>query len=160
MIIELTAQISSSEALSTFWSMMEFLLDQKLISADVDFKISSVMDMEYMNRSEQKVHPTWNNPKSVLFFRLSHSHSLYMEAHRRQYGKNGVDLVSLMHYIKHHQSYLGYKNSVRFKDTISSCYCFDYDILGRQVNLDRLPIEVQPDINADNRTESQKNDPF
>ena len=60
-----------------------------------------------------------------------------MEGHRRQFGKNGVDLVSLMHYIKHHPGYVGSLNSYRFSDSVSSCYAFDYDKL--IVNLERTP---------------------
>jgi len=58
-----------------------------------------------------------------------------MEGHRKQFGKNGVDLVSLMHYIKHHPSYIGSVGSYRFEDSVSSCFAFDYEAL--KVNLQR-----------------------
>jgi DNA primase len=160
MISELSVQISSSEALSAFWQMVEFLLEQKMIQEGSDFKISSVMDLDCITKSEQREHLQFVNPKSVLFIRFSKVHPLYMTAHRQQTGKNGVDMVSLMHYIKHHHAYIGYKNSHRFKDGITSCYCFDYDILGKQVNLDRIPEGSDNIENPNKNIESETILPF
>jgi hypothetical protein len=141
MISELSAQISSSEALSNFWNMIEFMLDNRLIESGNDFKIQTVIGLEYVSRYDKKENQQWELPKIILFIRFSRIHPLYMEAHRKQFGKNGVDLVSLMHYIKHHHAYIGYKSSYRFNNQISSCYCFNYEILGSQINLDRIPLD-------------------
>lgn len=134
-IAELSLLISSSESLSNFWMMTEYLLDNKLIESSKDFEIKSVATLRLINRKGSSEALSFSEPKMVLFMRFSRIHPLYMENHRRQFGKNGVDLVSLMHYIKHHPSYLGYLNSYRFEDSVSSCHAFDYEILN--VNLDR-----------------------
>jgi len=160
MIAELSVQISSSEALASFWNMVEFLLDQKMITEGFDFKISTENDIDCITKNETREKLSFPNPKNILFIRFGKVHPLYMEAHRKQTGQNGVDLVSLMHYIKHHPAYIGRKLSHRFKDGITTCYCFDYDILGRQVNLNRMPEEAGPDNNADERIEKSDDLPF
>ena len=135
MITELSVQISSSESLSNFWLMTEYLLDNKLIEAAKDFEVKSVATIKATNKNGQSETLNYPDPKVVLFIRFSKIHPLYMEGHRKQFGKNGVDLVSLMHYIKHHPSYIGSVSSYRFEDSISSCFAFDYETL--KVNLER-----------------------
>jgi len=135
MITELSVQISSSESLSNFWLMTEYLLDNKLIEAGKDFEVKSVATIKSTNKNGQSEMLNYPEPKVVLFIRFSKIHPLYMEGHRKQFGKNGVDLVSLMHYIKHHPSYIGSVSSYRFEDSISSCFAFDYETL--KVNMER-----------------------
>jgi DNA primase len=136
MIHELSLQVSSSESLSNFWLMTEYLLDNKMIEAGKDFEIKSVASIRVTNKKGIVESLNYPEPKMVLFIRFSKIHPLYMEGHRKQFGKNGVDLVSLMHYIKHHQSYIGAIASYRFEDSVSSCYSFDYE--GLNVNLERI----------------------
>ena len=135
MITELSVQISSSESLSNFWLMTEYLLDNKLIEAGNDFEVKSVATIRATNKKGTTETLNYSEPKLILFIRFSKIHPLYMEGHRKQFGKNGVDLVSLMHYIKHHPSYIGSVSSYRFENSISSCYAFDYETL--KVNLER-----------------------
>ena len=135
MITELSVQISSSESLSNFWLMTEYLLDNKLIDSGNDFEVKSVATIRATNKKGITETLNYPEPKLILFIRFSKIHPLYMEGHRKQFGKNGVDLVSLMHYIKHHPSYIGSVSSYRFENSISSCYAFDYETL--KVNLER-----------------------
>ena len=135
MITELSVQISSSESLSNFWLMTEYLLDNKLIEVGNDFEVKSVATIRATNKKGITETLNYPEPKLILFIRFSKIHPLYMEGHRKQFGKNGVDLVSLMHYIKHHPSYIGSVSSYRFENSISSCYAFDYETL--KVNLER-----------------------
>ena len=136
MINELSVQVSSSESLANFWLMTEYLLDNQMITTGKDFEIKSVASLRVTNKKGVVELLNYPQPKIVLFIRFSKIHPLYMEGHRKQFGKNGVDLVSLMHYIKHHQSYIGAVASYRFEDSVSSCYVFDYE--GLNVNLERL----------------------
>jgi len=135
MITELSVQISSSESLSNFWLMTEYLLDNKLIDSGNDFEVKSIATIRATNKKGTTETLNYPEPKLILFIRFSKIHPLYMEGHRKQFGKNGVDLVSLMHYIKHHPSYIGSVSSYRFENSISSCYAFDYETL--KVNLER-----------------------
>jgi DNA primase len=135
MIADLSKQITSSESLSNFWMMVEYLLDNKQIEATKDFEVKTVAMLKVTTREGLGETLTYPVPKMVLFIRFSKIHPLYMEGHRRQFGKNGVDLVSLMHYIKNHSSYIGHVSSYRFEDSVSTCYAFDYEDL--RVNLER-----------------------
>jgi len=135
MITELSVQISSSESLSNFWLMTEYLLDNKLIDSGNDFEVKSIATIRATNKKGTTETLNYPEPKLILFIRFSKIHPLYMEGHRKQFGKNGVDLVSLMHYIKHHPSYIGSVSSYRFENSISSCYAFDHETL--KVNLER-----------------------
>ena len=146
MIADLSNQISSSESLSNFWAMVEYLFENNLISIGQDFKINSTHSLLVTKENGSRIKEEFDTPKMVLHVRFSKIHPMYMEAHRKQFGKNGVDLVSLMHYIKHHKSYLGYMDSFRFETKVSSCYCFDYEALN--IGLDKLPIDFDSETNS------------
>jgi len=143
MIADQTAQITSSEAVSTFWMMIQFMYESKpsMISDGEDFKIQTTdRTIRLKNKREQwETIDFSSEPKKLIFFRFSKIHPLYMEAHRKQYGKNGVDMVSMTHYIKHHKAYLGYTDSTRFDSMVTSAYVFDYRKLG--INLERMGAE-------------------
>ena len=140
---EQTLQISSSESLSNFWSMIEYLLDNKMIEEGKDFIIKNSFGENVVNSRNVQENIRFTTSKDLLFIRFSKIHPMYMEAHRKQFGKNGVDITSLMHYIKHHPSYIGYKDSYRFNHSVSSCYCFDY--VGLNTNLYRMNMD-QPEV--------------
>ncbi len=138
-ISEQTAQITNSEAVSTFWVMVQFMFEStpQLIQEGVDFKIQTFnKSLRVKNKKEKWVTFDYHTkPTKLIFFRFSKTHPLYMEAHRKQYGKTGVDLVSMMHYIKHHKAFIGYVDSTRFDNMITSAYVFNYDLLG--ISLER-----------------------
>ena len=115
--------------------MIEYMLDNKQIETGKDFEVKSVSSITVTNKIGQSETNHYIEPKSVLFIRFTKIHPLYMEGHRRQFNKNGIDLVSLMHYIKHHPSYIGAVSSYRFENMISSCYAFDLGTLN--INLER-----------------------
>ena len=69
-----------------------------------------------------------------------------------QHSRNGLDLTSLLHYLKHHKAYIGYMPSTRFKDAISSCWCFKYELLN--VNLEKISSD-----SFDTKTEVFDDDP-
>jgi len=137
MIPQLSAQISSSEALSTFWSMIEYLFEAGSISSNTEFTISG-SPVEGIVIKKLNVTETvyFSNPVELLFIRFSKIHPLYLEMHRRQHGTNGVDMVSLKHYIYHHPAFIGQQDNHRFESTVSSCYVFDYKLLN--INLERF----------------------
>ncbi len=138
-IADQTAQITNSEAVSTFWVMVQFMFESTppLISEGVDFKIQNFgKTLRVKNKKEKWVMVDFHTkPTKLIFFRFSKTHPLYMEAHRKQYGKTGVDLVSMMHYIKHHKAFIGYVDSTRFDSMITSAYVFDYNLLN--ISLER-----------------------
>jgi DNA primase len=108
-IDEQTKQVSNSEAVSTFWHMIQFMLDSKMIASGEDFKIATTQGkpMRMKDKHEKWVEMPFTDPVKLIYFRFSKIHPLYMEAHRKQYGKNGIDMVSMLHYIKYHKGIRG-----------------------------------------------------
>ena len=160
-----TAQITNSEAVSTFWFLVQYLFEStpKLISEGLDFKIQTYPTIKspsisVRNNKEQDVDLSFDEPTKLIFFRFSKIHPLYMEAHRKQYGKNGIDLVSMLHYIKHHKAYLGLASSVRFDKSVTSAYVFDYEKLKICLEHDEDPLAEDPP--TDSNTESKEDAPF
>lgn len=142
MIIEQSAQISESEALSQFWLMIEFLYRDRRINyangsyAETDFKIQMVDSLKIMvNRKEENMH-NFTLPTKCLFVRFSKIHPLYMEMHRKQHGHNGIAMSSLKTYIHGHKAFIGLTKATSFNDGVSSAYVFDYNELG--INIEQL----------------------
>lgn len=131
-ILDMTRQISSSESVSTFWNMVEFLLDEGRISEGIDFKIENINEIQGLTtKTGEVVDKMFNTTRELLFIRFGKIHPLYMEAHRRQYGKNGIELVSLTHYLKHHRAFIGRVKSTRFTTTNTSAFVFDHKQLNK-----------------------------
>lgn len=108
--------ISTSQETAKFWQIVEFLLEQRQITADGDFRIVGGEDRQ-------------------LYLRFTKIHPLYLEYHNRQHGTKGLDRTSLLHYLEADPAFIEVKKSARFKDANSSCHVFDYKKLG--VNLER-----------------------
>lgn len=131
-ILNMTRQISSSESVSTFWAMIEFLLDEGRITEGIDFKTENVTQIKGLTtKSGKTIDKSFNEPRELLFMRFGKIHPLYMEAHRRQYGKNGIELVSLKHYLRHHKAFIGKVASTRFNTINTSAYVFDHKTLNK-----------------------------
>jgi DNA primase len=154
MISALSTQISSSEAVASFWNMVEFMLDSGLIKENVDFKIRNIGDRQKLiDKNGKHIEINFEDqPQELLFIRFSKIHPLYMEAHRRQYGKNGVDQVSIVHYFKHHVAFMGTIESTRFDNTNTSAFVFKYKELG--CNLIRTISGQNEGENPDKNTSS------
>lgn len=145
-ILEMSRQISSSESVSTFWSMIEFLLDEGKIQDGVDFKIEVLREIKSVvlkNGATEDIN--YSDFQETLFLRFGKIHPLYMEAHRRQYGKNGVELVSILHYLKHHKAFVGRVDSTRFSTTNTSAYVFNHKLL-LGINLNRFNPPVDESV--------------
>lgn len=167
MIIEQSAQISESEALSQFWLMIEFLYRDRRINyangsySEIDFKISTVNDVKILiNRKEEKTHG-FQQPTKCLFVRFSKIHPLYMEMHRKQHGHNGIAMSSLKTYIHGHKAFIGLTKATAFNDGVSSAYVFDYNELG--INIEQLapqPIDVSKALGYTESAVEPKEIPF
>jgi len=151
MIEDHSQQISTGEALSTFWNMVEFLLDQNMIQIGKDVMIDSRIEIVIRKRNGLKETIVFLDskekeyPKRMVWIRLVKIFPLYMEHHRKQYGSNGIDKTSLQHYLTTNPAYIGYQDNARFNEINTSAYVFDYDKLRLQgVNLDRTGYELPP----------------
>lgn len=138
-VMRLSTLISESDSLADFWNTVEYLLETGEIYDGFHFKIvyqKSVI-VKRDGKEETKVLP---KPTKLLYIRLTTIHKLYLEAHRKQTGKTGINQQSLELYIGSAKGYLGKNSSFRFttkdgQSTVTSSFVFDYDLLG--VPLDR-----------------------
>jgi len=137
-IAQMSKQISSSESISNFWKTVEYLLDEGKIQAGVDFKINVTPSLAYTDKDGQEIPPRrFDPPLTLLFIRFSRVHPLYMEKWRQQTGKNGIELVSILHYLKNHKSYIGNAPHVRFDTSNTSAFVFKYGPGELDINLER-----------------------
>lgn len=140
MLRKQNALISSSKETSTFWSMMEHLYRTGYIKSNSDFLIKSVTTLT-VYEDGKTVEKNLDNGKlkKVLYLRFNRIHPPYLEHHRKQYGKNGMDHGSLKHYLEHSKGFYGSIRNVKFGGTPTSAYAFDYEFL--QEDLDGLSLE-------------------
>jgi len=156
-ISQMSKQIASGESISGFWRTVEFLLDKGDVKSGVDFIIKDTLSLKFTDKNGDEQTKKFEPPNNkLLFIRFSTVHPLYLEKHRQQTGKNGVDLISILHYIKNHKSYVGTTNSVRFDTTSTSAYVFKYGPDELNVNLDR----TVKDVFAPSNTEAEKEVPL
>ncbi|SEM65866.1 hypothetical protein SAMN05192574_101366 [Mucilaginibacter gossypiicola] len=138
-ISKLASVMSESNSLSQFWKTVEFLLDQGIIEAGNHFRVEAKPEVRLDAGKEagKKISVTkkFDGPKKLLFLRLGTIHALYMKEMRSQTGKAGQNEQTIIAYMKDQESYLGNNPGSWFKDTNTSSYVFDYEMLG--VNLDR-----------------------
>lgn len=129
MIIKQSEQVSDSDALRTFWKMVEYLLASHQITPGIDFKVEEVNDLR-IKLSKEKITKTFQQPTKLLFIRFTKIHPLYMEAHRKQMGENGIAETSLKQYMNSNKSFVGLCPSTQFENGKSSAYVFEYDLAG------------------------------
>lgn len=125
----LSTLISESDSLADFWNTIVYLLETGEIYEGFHFKIEELLAV-----TADKKEITYNVPKRVLFLRTTTIHKLYMEAHRRQNGKSGVNISTIELYLSTAKGYIGRSHSGRFVDkdgkvTITTSVMFDYDLL-------------------------------
>lgn len=152
-ITSLTKQIKTSESISTFWTTVEYLLDEGKIQAGIDFKISMTPSLAYTNKEGKEVSGPFPKPENLLFIRFSRVHPLYMEKWRQQTGRNGIDLVSIMHYLKNHKSYVGSTTHTRFDTSNTSAFVFKYGPGWLDINLERT---IKNPYSAENKSETKE----
>lgn len=139
-IIRLSTIISESDSLADFWNTVEFLLETGEIYEGYHFKISDHTVITIKKEGKEESHK-FTKPTKLLFIRLTSIHKLYLEAHRKQTGKTGINLQSLDLYLSSAKGFVGKSSAQRFvsrdgQSTVTSCYVFDYTILN--VSLERM----------------------
>lgn len=142
-IVDSTELIVESEGLAQFWNILEYLRDRKPFPLIVDgreFKIDTPATIRLQTRKGE-ADVEWENTgrHRVLFLRLNAVHQLY---HKEASTREGTDIIgenTLKNYFKSKKYYIGSVKSMRFDDTSTSAYCFDYDMMeeGGVLNLVR-----------------------
>jgi hypothetical protein len=125
MIMVQTRLISNSHDLAQFWDVVAYLYEMKQISDGKDYCIAN----KNLN----------GKPTEVIYLRLAAIHPLYMEAHRKQYNKTGLDKQSLIYYLRSSPEFLADVKSVRFNGDHginTSALMFDYGKVRKNAQLD------------------------
>jgi len=136
-ITKLSGIMSESNSLSQFWKTVEFLLDQHIIEAGSHFRVETKNEVRISIDRKQTQLKKFEEPKKLLFLRLSTIHMLYMKEVRTQTGKAGQNEQTIITYMKDQESYIGSNPGSHFSDGMNtSSYVFDYDMLG--ANLERI----------------------
>jgi hypothetical protein len=143
-ITKLNSVMAESNSLSQFWKTVEFLLDQNVIEQGNHYRVETMNQVRILV-DRKPVYKTFDEPKKLLFLRLSTIHMLYATEIRRQTGKSGQNEQTIITYMKDQASYIGSNPASMFAHgTNTSSYVFDYDQLG--VNLERFKSDNQPSI--------------
>ena len=153
--IEMHAHLQSTDGLSEFWKIVEFLLDRNEIEEEWDFKIRAVPNVKirksvYGRNVDEIVH--FQGEKKLLYIRLSQLHQLFcLHVNRTSKGEKPLGEKTIQTYMSSQAYYIGLCPGTGFKSAMlnkskdsTSCYVLDYDMIG--VNLESSSFE-------DDRTE-------
>lgn len=151
-IVKLSQMITESDSLAAFWKTIEFMSEQNMIEDGWDYKIDVRDEIPLViSRSERgsdgkdtKSH-RFEEPKKLLYVRMTTIHPLYMNAVRQQTGKVGLNVETISSYIRELDSYVGMIKSTSFRSRNgtsknSNAYVFDYDILGLNIEKILAPV--------------------
>lgn len=133
LIRSLSKLIASSESISTFWNMVEYMVQNRLIREKEDFKIINLTPnstLEVYNKYGALWSYQSSQIESLLFMRMSRIHPTYLELHRKQLGKNGMDISTCIHYLTVNPAFVGKTKSTRFGNVNTSALVFKYNNLG------------------------------
>lgn len=132
--------ISNTNETNTFWDTVMFLArDRKgseagktvyAINESEDFAFEEKKMLKVcVNRFDIDKH--LDKTTELLFIRFNKILPLYREAFKRQNSTTAspMDKASLMHYLSHSKPYIGMVSNYSFKDSRTSAYVFNYEIL-------------------------------
>lgn len=133
LIVQMSAMMTESDALSKFWSMLEYLLDRGEVIEGWDFKVETAVQVKLRTTgSEQRLH-TFAAPTRLLYVRVGNVHKPYAENYRRQTGDRAMDEQTLRVYMKQQGYFVGETAGTYFKrggkSTSTNALIFNYDYL-------------------------------
>lgn len=129
-ILKQSEQVSDSNDLASYWKMIEYLSFQHQIRVDEDYIVKVETHITVRDGRDKQPPVVFSKPKKVLYLKLTKIHPLYMEAHRKQFGENGVPEQSIKSYIKSSKAFLGNVPVINFNGVKTSAYAFDYEMIG------------------------------
>lgn len=149
-VIRLSTLISESDSLADFWNTVLYLLETGEIYEGFHFRVEERAALHVKKDGHDK-ELKFTTPTKLLFIRLTTIHALYMEAHKRQTGKTGINKSSLELYISSSKGYFGQHSSTRFHDKdgsgkVTSCYVFDYQQLNIPLETDKGEAETTKNV--------------
>jgi hypothetical protein len=148
---------ASSNEISVFWNIFEYLYKDGLIKHRVDFKVKSFTTIKLVDKDHKEI--TRNFAEGRLLLLMNHSRIIPLyRKHGQQMKENVLPVDTLKHYLLHNKAYLGTKKSEAFlienesQDTdgrkpynTTNCMAFDYETLGIEVKTDKY-LETEVDV--------------
>ncbi|MDI6033036.1 DNA primase [Flavobacterium sp. LB2P84] len=132
-IVDSSDLIVESEGLAEFWRTLEYLRDRSpfpLVKEGIHYSIDTPHTLKLQTKKGEPDREWKNeNRNQVLMLRLNAIHQLY---HKEVSTREGVDVIgenTLRNYFKSKKYFLGTIKSVRFDDTSTSAYVFDYTMM-------------------------------
>ncbi|HSD07925.1 DNA primase [Flavobacterium sp.] len=132
-IIDSSDLIIESEGLAEFWRTLEYLRDRSpfpLLKENTHFIIDTPHTLKLQTKKGEADFEWKNETRhQVLYLRLNAVHQLY---HKETSTREGVEVIgenTLRNYFKSKKYFIGSVKSVRFDDTSTSAYIFDYTMM-------------------------------
>jgi len=148
LIIENSEQITDSNGLTEFWSIIQFLFETSILKEDNEFTIEQPIEFKVLG--ENKTEFKYTNPerKKILFLRLKSVYQFYNKEVSKREGVDVIGQTTLRQYFKSRSYFIGLIKGRRFGTAGSqSCYAFDYEAM---VEMGLLTIEK--DMSIENKT--------
>lgn len=148
--IEMHAHLQSTDGLSEFWKVIEFLLDRDEIEEDWHFKIRAVTNVKLRKTVngatvDDTIHFT--GEKKLLYIRIKELHQFYcLHVNRTSKNEKPLSEKTIITYMSSQNYFIGlcpgtgFKSATKNKSKDStSCYVLDYDKIG--INLETTKFE-------------------
>lgn len=123
--------IKNTNETNTFWDTVAFLVRKNELKEAEDFVFDNQQIVKSVYNAEGMV--DLGKPTELLFMRMTKVIPMYREAFKRQNSSTAspMDKGSLEHYLKHSRAFIGMVSQKNFKDSRTSAYCFNYEVLKR-----------------------------
>lgn len=129
-ILKMSEQYTDSDALRTYWSMIEFLSMQHHIQYGADYKIEKLDTIKIREGRKGYKDIQLKPDTRVLFISLTRIHPLYMEHYKRQHSEGGFTESTIKSFMNSSKYFFGNVASTKFDHGNTSAFAFDYDKLG------------------------------
>ena len=108
--------LNDNQEISVFWEVVETLFDENIISADKG-------DIKFI--------------EDTVAIRFNRIYGAYSEKYRKMHGRNGLDKLTLVNYLKNSPAFVEINHSVRFPVAgVTSAFIFKYKPLGINLSKD------------------------
>lgn len=136
-IIHQSSVIGSEDPISSFWRIISFLYEAKMIQHGSDLIIEDASSVRVIAKGEDTIEKTFDEPKRLLFLRLQKAHGLYLEYFQRQFRGQGMAIGTLEHYLFTNHAFVGSMKAKRFGNSTLRCHVFD---------LSKIPVQFRTEI--------------
>lgn len=131
--------LSTSNEIGTFWSIFQSLIDRQIISFYTNYKVeigvAVEMDVIVEGKRKRTIKEFDKDGTELLYLRWAGLYQLIAEAAKRS-GSDVLPEKSLLYYMTHHSSFVGYRESQRFGANTNQAMVFNYKQLCEWTGID------------------------